>query len=446
MKMSSKNFNRIFSIDDFIKIEDIIFLDRPILTHLTKNDRDYFKYLVDSENEYDLFLLFEIDNDILIKYLLNKITLYSIITTNKYFCLLLKEDTFGSILEASIVNPLSLDIDYLPSYDSYLNIEFADSSSYRRLFSEYNKGLYLRELRNNAFYLKFEPTSPKYSDSIGFVDLSAKLLNNVVSSYRNFTRADFNVQFRERIGDQGKLNKTFSELSNHIDPRIVFAAYGSFEIGIAVDTVMKSDIEDRFLRSWALEVVDKYKSIVLDSNIDDEDVERIISEYNDDDRRKIFEPLISIVDNSNFNFKVKDNIKSNYKKYTIKKEIRDKIVPKLNKEIQSDKELELVNFTVVVDKNEKIKKKINPNKSIFTPVGNTTYNITNENFEKQGFYLEDTIIIQVQIETQDNRIKLSSEYKNQKFSSETYSDDLSMAINSFVLIIAKALNLNQINR
>jgi len=345
------------------------------------------------------------------------------------------------IIDSYAINPGNLIDDYLPDEDSFLSIDYSFSTYYKELIDTYNQGLYLQELRSRAYYLKFEPTDPKYRNTIGFIELSNTLLDNVTSSFRSFAKADFQAQFKDIIGDYDKLNSTFGSLTKHIDPRVVDVSFNSFEIGIAADNVMK-DVGDKHLKEWAVEVVDKFRNIVLDVDINDKEAEKIISRYSYEDRKKIFDPLISIINNKNVNFKIKENKKAVYKKYTMEKEIRAKIVPDLPKEIKVDKDLELVNFTAVIDKNAKTKKtRINPEKSLFSTMDNTTAYITNENFENQGFSLDEKINIPVQIKSQRNYIKLSAEYQGKEFTDEIYSDDLNHALYSLVKEIATFLKL-----
>jgi len=72
---------------------------------------------------------------------------------------------------------------------------------------------------------------------------------------------------------------------------------------------------------------------------------------------------------------------------------------------------------------------------------NTTAYITNENFENQGFSLDEKINIPVQIKSQRNYIKLSAEYQGKEFTDEIYSDDLNHALYSLVKEIATFLKL-----
>ena len=45
-----------FDLTKFEKIDDIIYFDEPILSHLRLNEKDYFLYLVDSLEKSDIFL------------------------------------------------------------------------------------------------------------------------------------------------------------------------------------------------------------------------------------------------------------------------------------------------------------------------------------------------------------------------------------------------------
>ena len=59
-----------FDLTKFEKIDDIIYFDEPILTHLILNEKDYFLYLVDSTDNSDVFLLFQIEEDLIFEYLI----------------------------------------------------------------------------------------------------------------------------------------------------------------------------------------------------------------------------------------------------------------------------------------------------------------------------------------------------------------------------------------
>lgn len=77
MKATNRKTN--FDLGSYRKIEDIIFLDEPILSHLEKNNRNYFLYLVDSTDSSDLYLMFLVDEDEIKEYLTGNLSLRDII-------------------------------------------------------------------------------------------------------------------------------------------------------------------------------------------------------------------------------------------------------------------------------------------------------------------------------------------------------------------------------
>mgnify|MGYP005612643955 CR=1 FL=1 len=79
-----------FNLSIFEKIEDIIYFDEPILSHLKLNDRDYLLYLVDNTNVSEIFLLFQIDEDCILEYLTKNKSLREIIIENFIFMFFLR--------------------------------------------------------------------------------------------------------------------------------------------------------------------------------------------------------------------------------------------------------------------------------------------------------------------------------------------------------------------
>lgn len=71
-----------FDLSTFEKIENIIFYDEPILSHLMLNNINYFHYLVESMENSDRFLLFQVEEDFIYEYLLKSKSLKEIITSS----------------------------------------------------------------------------------------------------------------------------------------------------------------------------------------------------------------------------------------------------------------------------------------------------------------------------------------------------------------------------
>ncbi|OAB30375.1 hypothetical protein SAMN05444395_11037 [Flavobacterium fryxellicola] len=422
MKNNSKNI--IFDFSKFKKIEDIIFLDEPILTHLTSNKKHFLLYLVDTIENSDIYLLLELTEDIIFQYLIKSISLKKIILENENISFLIEQDFYGNVTKCEVIQSQSISENYLPNEDSYLDYIPTEESYYFNFIEEFKANSYLQSLRQNAFYLKFAPNNLKYSDTIGLTELANLLLSNISLSFKNFLKADFFLEFKETITEKSNLNNIFNKILPELDLRMVDLKYGSFEIGLAVDKVMKNSIEDKAIKNWAIEVGTKYKKLVLDDDYDKDTVNQILESYDEDDRKKIFNPIFKITENPNFSLQIKNSVKSTYKTIKIKdKSIIEKIVPKnleLNKK-EEVKDYQIIQVTTVLDKNNS-SKTIKLEDSLFSSSNNTKVFLTNKDFEKHNYSLNFQISIPLQITTEKNSIKFSANYDNIDFE-VIYSSD-----------------------
>ncbi|HCE54392.1 MAG TPA: hypothetical protein DER05_05035 [Lutibacter sp.] len=420
--------NSSFMIDfnQFKKIEDIIFVDEPILSHLKRNDKNFFMYLIDTVEHYDKYLLFEIEEELIFKYLTAKVKLYDVITNNKNISYFVDQDFNGNLINISVTECSYLDKKYLPMEDSYLEYEPSEDSYYFKLIKEYESKSYLESLRSNAFYVKFSPTNEKYADTIGLNELSSNLLSNLSSSFKSFLKADFFHQFKDEKTDLNKLTTLFNRLLPDLDFRTVDFKYGSFEVGLAVDKVMKGSIEDKNIKSWSLEVGNKYKDLVLDDEYDKLRLEYILSSYKEEDRKKIFSPIFKIIENPNYSLKVRWAKQSNYTTVRVKdKSTISKIIPPqiILPPVEEVNDYAIVQVTTVVDKN-KLKKTFILENTLFSSTNATEVVLTNKNFEKFGYRLDFEISIPVNISTSKNTVSLSTMFDGVPFEVEYHSDKI----------------------
>ncbi|OBQ51766.1 hypothetical protein JJL45_11510 [Tamlana sp. s12] len=416
--MTNQNKNISFDLNQFQKIEDIIFLDEPILTHLIKNNKHFLQYLVDTSENKDTYLLLELEEQAIFDYLTKLVTLRQIISTNQNFIYRIEQDFNGNILNAEITQSSALPENYLPTEDSYLNYEPSSQSYYYNFIKEFESQSYLRSLREQAFYIKLAPTNSKYSDTIGFNELVSELLKNISTSFKSFLKADFFESFKERQTDEKKLNASFNRLSNDLDYRMVDLDFGSFEIGLAVDKVMKQSIENKEIRDWAIDVGYKYRNIVLDDDYDEETVSTIISNYSQEDRKKIFEPIFKITENSNFDFKVKNSKSKEYSKINIKDKSKiDRIVPPkidVPEEVKS-KEYEIIQVTTIKEK-DKVRKSIRLDENTLFESSNAKQVILKKkDFEKFDYSLDFDVEIPLDISTEKGQIVLRTEFDGIEF-------------------------------
>lgn len=406
-----------FDLSKFEKIEDIIFLDEPILSHLKYNEKDFLLYLVDTDNSFDYFLLTEVNEDIIFQYLTNQISLLNLIKENKNFQYIITQDFNANTIDISVTQADFIDDNYLPDEESFLNYSPTEESYYYNFITAYKANSYTISLREHAFYLKFSSTNSKYAETIGLNELTNELLVNLSTSFKSFLKADFFQRFKNIKTDSTKLQNTFRKLLPDLDFRMVDLKFGSFEVGLAVDQLMKSSIEDKDIKEWSIDVGMKYKTLVLDEDYDDKTVEEIVSSYDEEDRRKIFAPIFNITENPNFNLQIKESKKAKYSTVKIRdKKVIQRIIP--NKietlAIEEEKDFEIVQFTTVVDKNL-ISKPIKLENTLFSSFNATDVIITNKDFEKFGYNLEYEVSIPAQISTNKKVVVLTAKFKDEVF-------------------------------
>lgn len=420
--------NIYFDLSKFEKVEDIIYFDEPILSHLKSNGDDYLLYLVDSD-ETDIYLLFQINEDIIYEYLTKNISLREIIL-NSSFVNIIEKDFSDNIINTQLALPVSLPEDYLPSERSFIEFNPVNSSYYHDKIREYNHKLYLFELRKHSFYLKFSTNNKKYGDTIGFRELSNIMLKNVSQSYKSFVEIDFDKKFGLTIASDSERNSILKKVLNDTDLRMVDLKYGSFEIGLSTDKVMKNNIEHKEIKKWADNVGDDFKRIVLDDNIDDDELDKILKYYSEKERNKIFEPIIKIVDNPNYNLTIRENKEKKYHNLGLKKkDISNKIITK-NKiqEPTKERDLQLINVTTIIDKNNN-KKTINLENTLFNPIQEIIYQLTFNDFKKYGYTeIDNSVKIDLHIENKNKQIGLFANYMDNKFEVDIENDKIEEGI------------------
>lgn len=428
--MKNKSKNIAFDLSKFEKIEDIIYLDEPILSHLKRNNKHFLFYLVDTIKESDIYLLFEVNEESIFEYLTKRISLKKLILINDNISYLIEQDFNGNITDINITQSEFIDEGYLPHEDSFLEYEPSEKSYYYNFIKEFEAKSYLTSLRNKAFYVKFTPNNSKYLDTIGLNELAYNLLSNLSLSFRNFLKADFFLEFKDHRTDKTKLSSTFKKLLPDLDFRMVDLKYGSFEVGLAVDSLMKGSIEDKEIKDWAIDVGYKYKEIVLDEDYDDHTVNKILESYGEEDRKKIFNPIFKITENPNFSLQIKDSNKSKYSTIRIKdKSIIEKIIPPTTylNSIEDNKEYEIVQVTTIRDKNN-LSKTIKLENTLFNSTDTTEVILNNKNFIKYGYQLDFEISIPLNITTEKDSIILFTKYDDIDFSLVYHSDRISEGI------------------
>jgi len=407
--------NKKFDLNQFEKIEDIIFIDEPILTHLKLNELNYFLYLVETTDSSDIFLLFEVESSDIYKYITGKISLERIIVENKKIIIVLEQNFEGEFFDSYFINSLQVDPNYLPSKDSFLTVNPAPTSYYYNFIKEYERHYYLETLRESAFYIKFSSNNKKFGETLGLKEIADNFLQRISKSFTNYMKIDFKKQFSEHFNDTRKITTTINQLIPDLDYRMVDLKFGSFEIGLAVDEIMKNTIEDIKIKEWAKKVAFDYKNIVLDQNITEQETNHIIENFTDDERIKIFKPIIEIAEDPNFDFKIKDSNDDIYRNIGLKnKKVAQEIISNVSEKIalESKQEYELVQITAIVDKNDK-KRSIKFENTLFNKVDELYTTLKFQDFQKFNFSdVPNDIELKVKLQQLEDEILLSANFSN----------------------------------
>ncbi len=406
-----------FDLSQFEKIEDIIFIDEPILSHLKLDEIDYLFYLVETTDSSDIFLLLQVEAQDIFRYITGRESLKNIISNNKKIIIVIEQNFNGEILENYFSTAKHLDSDYFPQEDSFINLQPSVNSYYYNMIKKYESQYYLETLRKNAFYLKFESKNKKYGEILGLKEIADNFLEKMSKSFTNYVKIDFKKQFSDHLIDKSILNSTINKLVSDLDFRMVDLKFGSFEIGLAVDEIMKNSIEDKKIQDWAKKVAYNYKEIVLDENITKEETQEIINNFTEDERIKIFKPIIEIAENPNFELKIKNDKEQKYSSIGLKdKKVAKEILARQDLlKVQKEQDLGLVQFTAIIDKNDN-KKFIKIEDTLFNQVQAAFYTLTFNDFEKYNLRgVSKDIKVELVLQQINNKIALKSTFDQRDF-------------------------------
>lgn len=330
-----------FDLANFKKIEDIIFLDEPILTHLKLGEDNYLLYLVENREDSDIFILFKVDEYLIYRYLTKMVSLRYLILKNRII-FVIEQDFSGNIKDYHVIFSENLNLDYLPSEKSFLEYEPTENSYYFKELKKITSKPYLQDLRKDAFYIKFKPLNSEYGTTIGLNELANVFLKNLSTSFRNFLTIEFDKNFSSKF-DKKHLQNLLKSILPLADYRAVDFRFSSFEMGLSIDKVVNSKIEDMGIKNWVRNVGHEYRNSVLDENISTEEQNNFIMRYSDDERQKIFKPIIAIADV----IKVKSDISGNYHDIGLKdKKIAEKLISQMASKEKLDNDLGVIESTI----------------------------------------------------------------------------------------------------
>ena len=222
---------------------------------------------------------------------------------------------------------------YIPEEDSYYRLEIP--KSYDSLFAKYEENGYVELMRESALFFKLKSTETKYSTTMGARE-AGEFLTKISKSFGSYIEEDFYNLYKEVITDYNKLKKVISKFKNNLEPRVSQLSYSSFEVGLSVDIV--NNLYNGKYKDWQKDILNKYKENVIDVNYsNDEELKEIAKKYTEESRKKIFSPIIDIINNKKYSLESYNQTKTFKKSFkSIDVEKKEILIPKIIQEKEDE--------------------------------------------------------------------------------------------------------------
>ena len=204
---------------------------------------------------------------------------------------------------------------------------------------------YFDVLKKDAIYFKLSSENIMFQKTLEINDIW-NFLKNLTTAYTNYIKIELKNNFYTQLGaDNNRVKKLQNKLIELTKLRVVALDYQSFSFGVAADTMMgRTEIEHKEVQKWREKLTRHFMSDVIGVDYGSrDDVESILEKYNEDERKEIFEPLISSINNSSdFTIMITDK---NFKpKKTIKRISGQVVGLILPKEITQEKPQKRIGF------------------------------------------------------------------------------------------------------
>lgn len=337
------------------KVADLMEYEGPILSHFTdEKGNNYLYYWVDYDENVNRWLIWKI----------NDAQLYGYIKGTKSLNKLLLEDNKDFIYSVEIdkdlkqSNIMMIELDdiqesYIPEEDSCY--KFVVPKEYDTLLTKYEANAYLTLLRETALFFKLKPITRRYSTTVSAKE-AGDFLTKISKSFSGFLEEDFFNSYKSEITDYTKIKKIIAKFKNSLEPRVSHLEFGSFEVGLSVDTI--SSINNDKYKGWQKSILDKYKENVVDVDYSNEDELNLIAEnYSEEARKKIFSPIIDIINNKNYSLESYNQTKTFEKTFkSIEPTKKEIVIPKKIQEKEDEAKKKFYNAVFELGEGDDISK------------------------------------------------------------------------------------------
>jgi hypothetical protein len=357
-----------FPFSDLKRIKNLLsFEGTAVLIHYANDvNKDFLYYWVDYHGDNSRWLLWQVAKSNLFEYLRGGRTLRDLVigSDKSEYRFIIETNSSNEFVDGVITIANNVQHEYLPDEDSFYSYPMPEI--YDEYFQEFN---YLALMRDNALYFTLEPLGNEYGHSVLSKD-AATFLENINKSYTEYSEYSFNEKFKNTTSDLKRLRKNFTALSESRALRICDMSFNSFNVALCTDVLNRHPEIDKKFTEWSKELVENYKNDVIDYNFSSEEDAKIIAEKFPDPilRKKIFEPVIKIIENENTVLKVNSFDKTFKKKYEkLKEHTREIIIekPSLEDELASKNSFKkIVQVYIEVSSQENIGDKALSKKSL----------------------------------------------------------------------------------
>jgi hypothetical protein len=348
---------RDWPFNEYKYIDDLIDFEGPILVHYSKDDINHaLYYWIEGSEKLNRWLCFSVSISELYDYLFSIISLYDLIKnkSNELFFTVdidqeLKYNNFQMLFGYSLPD------EYFPDIESYYTFEV--NEFYNKLFNQLDKDYHIEVLRKHSIHLRYACKNSIYGDTVSAEEAGSFLIN-ISSSFKSFGSYHFFNKFKNDYSDVEELSRTTKKIAEAISPRISNAMQHSFEVSLITETTKDERILKKFkvkneYEDFRKEITEKYSNEVLTIDYNNvKNIEDIINKYDNFSRKKIFEPVIKIINNPKYQLSFIDKKRNVIKELKhIKFENKEKIIPKRERENISP-ELKKILVTITLEVNE----------------------------------------------------------------------------------------------
>lgn len=307
-KLKGENIN-VLPFKEIKKVCDLIYFEGPILSHFKdKYGKNILFYWVDLNDVLNRWLVFQISQDQLYKYLSKNTSLRNIIEApiNDIFYSV----EIGDKLEYKNIVQIFKDElieKYIPDVESFYESEVP--AFYLKGLKDYQETFLMESFLSHAIYIKAEPNKKTKSKNHGLVDVvdCADFLYGYGNSYKALLVYEVRREFQNRdIVDEKRVRKATKQVVDASLLNLVKSKAASFAIALSPNNI--TVIDESFLnKQWRDGVFQLFKrDVVTIDQKTEEEVDQIIKERGENYTYDVYKPIIDLYNNKNIEINITD--------------------------------------------------------------------------------------------------------------------------------------------